>query len=206
MKKWLSIPLLCISLAASCQIISTQPSSALIEPIKAVHHIEMNTIVGEGGTCSATAVGKHTLLTAGHCIIGGTDRISIDDSEGTAAVTGIVYDDKDHALVTVDATFDSTLPIEERAPLPNEHVRIWGYPGNSDKPVYREGHYIGKKTPLFSEVTFDLWKLPIYPGDSGSALVTDDNKIITVASMGDKSADAATFDMNFTPQQLQSIK
>jgi len=55
------------------------------------------------GTCSGTAVGKHVVLTASHCLLGET-TLAVDGS--TVAVKEVINDGHDHSLVVVDRSFD----------------------------------------------------------------------------------------------------
>lgn len=55
------------------------------------------------GTCSGTAVGKHLLLTATHCLEG-EKHLAIDGKPVT--IKRVLNDGKDHSLVVVDRTFD----------------------------------------------------------------------------------------------------
>jgi hypothetical protein len=57
----------------------------------------------DGGTCSGTAVGKHLVLTATHCLEG-EQHLAIDGKPVT--VKKVINDGKDHSLVVVDLTFD----------------------------------------------------------------------------------------------------
>lgn len=57
----------------------------------------------DDGSCSATAVGKHVLLTAAHCLAE-TKALAVDGA--AVKVVRIVLDGRDHALVVVDRSFD----------------------------------------------------------------------------------------------------
>lgn len=203
MFKWFAVPLLCIGLSAQMSF-TVQPASALQSPAKASHHIHFENKTS-GDSCSATAVGKHTLLTAAHCIIG-TSKLTIDDPDNQVNITGVVYDEEDHALIGVDATFEDVLPIDERAPLQNEHVRLFGYPGHSMAQVPRDGHFDRKQVIDLEGTEADIFILPVYGGDSGSGVISDAGKIITVVSLGDQSAEMASFELAFTKAQLAAIK
>lgn len=204
MKNFLAVPLLCIGLMSQVLVNSVQPSSAMSSPSKAAHHIHFENKTS-GDSCSATAVGKHTLLTAAHCIIG-TSKIYIDKPDTQVDILSTVYDEQDHVLVGVDYTFDDVLPIDERAPEDKEHVRMFGYPGRSMDQVAREGHFARKQVIDLEGTEADIYVLPVYGGDSGSGIISDAGKIITVVSMGDQSADMAAFELKFTPTQLAAIR
>jgi len=169
-----------------------------------MHRIQMSSAADRAG-CTATAIGQHTLLTAAHCIIG-TDQITVDATD--ARVASALYDGNDHViLVLTGVQFDHYLGVDERSPKDKETVRLWGNPGHS-RNVYREGHFSGKDT--FSGADgqdHELWifVLPTYPGDSGSALITTDGKILTVVSLGNQSAECAVFPLAFSPDQLRRV-
>lgn len=169
---------------------------------KAAHQIAMESRTDNRG-CSSDAVGPHSLLTAAHCMVG-TDIVEVDGTDRHILVS--LYDGNDHMLLVVDgAPFSIYLSIEQRTPQPNEHVRVWGWPGDSESPVLREGTFKFTK-PLEKWGAVSIWQLPIYGGDSGSGLVSDDGNIIAVLSLGNQSAEACTFPLAFTPGQLQVIR
>jgi len=56
----------------------------------------------DDGTCSGTAVGRHVVLTATHCLVG-QSHLAIDGKQ--VAVKKIINDGHDHSLVVVDSTF-----------------------------------------------------------------------------------------------------
>ena len=194
MKKFLLyVALLCLTMSAAAQ--------TKVDLSKAAHHIEFNTLTDDD-TCSATAVGEHTLLTAAHCVQG-TSKITIDDKD--YSVKSLEYDEQDHALVRTDATFDVKLPIDERKPVANEPVKMWGWPGDSDIAVYREGYFV-KVEQVDLGVYGNMFVLPVFPGDSGAGIISADEKVIGVQSLGDKNARAISFTLAFTPEQLAAIQ
>lgn len=198
MKKLLTLALSTILLFGSA---IAQSNSAFDTAKGTAHHIEFRTVL-EGDSCSATAVGKHTLLTAAHCVMG-TGKLVVDGDETT--IKNIQYDEQDHALITIaDKDFDKFVAIDQRDPKEKEVVFMWGWPGKAENPVYRTGQL--KKIEKDEEGTLDIWVLPSYPGDSGSGLISSDGKVIAVLSLGDKSADAASLPMAFSDKQLSQIE
>lgn len=165
-----------------------------------VHQIEFDQLSNEDG-CSSSAVGLHTLLTDAHCVLG-TSIVKVDDI--SRHIIAATYDESDHALLQVDGdAFPAFLIIDQRLPVENEKVRILGWPGMADDPVYREGFY--KHSEYGSPMRY-RWQLPVFPGDSGSPIVADDGKLITTVSLGNSSAEAVSFVLAFTPEQLRNIR
>lgn len=185
-----------------------QAAAASVREGDAMHRIAMVT-VAEGAGCSATAVGPHTILTAGHCVIGGTAIVIVDGKP--AHIVGVQYDGNDHALFVLnqnDISFDTYVGIDEREPRNGERIRMWGNPGSS-RHVYREGYFQvksdfvgadGQKRDLY------IYILPVFPGDSGSGMISDDGKVIEVVSMGNENAQSQDFLLQFSPDQLAAIK
>jgi V8-like Glu-specific endopeptidase len=200
--RWILSALLALTMAVS------RPSAPQIpqDVVPAVHHISLVSAT-EGGTCTAEAVGKHTLLTAAHCVIG-TDRIVIDGQP--AAIKKTVYDGNDHVLIVViGVEFDSTLKLEERDLRPGERVVLYGFPGTSTVPVYRFGYLDTVESMTGAdgiERQLFVFKLPIFPGDSGSALISEDGKIVAIASMGNANAQTACLPLAFAPEQLREMR
>jgi V8-like Glu-specific endopeptidase len=186
----------------TAQIASVEPLSAFTpETRSAAHHIHFQSLSDEA-TCSADAVGPHTLLTAAHCIIG-TGKLMVDDAKHIANIERPIYDERDHVLLITDMTFTSYLHIDEKTPVAGEPVSFWGWPGHSKEPLLRQGVCVGPNED--DENAYDF-KMPGYPGDSGSGIVDAAGDIITVISLGDQSANLESFKLEFTPEQLASIK
>jgi hypothetical protein len=166
---------------------------------RAAHHIEYDNAL-EGDSCSATAVGPHTLLTAGHCLMAST-KIIIDGTP--TVVKNMVFDDADHMLVITDATFPAFLAIDQKALGEAGQVHMWGNPGHS-VDVYRIGAFL--KWEDDGDTKLAVFQLPVFAGDSGSGIINDAGLIIGVVSMGDKNAQTAVLPFAFTPEQLAEIK
>lgn len=162
----------------------------------ATHHIHMDNVL-EGAGCSATAVGPHTLLTAGHCLIPSRE-ITIDSD--TAKVVSVDFDSNDHLLIRVDQTFKAYLPISPRALAEDETVHMWGNPGRS-RDVYRIG-----KFERVEDGTLNLFLMPGGPGDSGSGIFDVNGKLVAVLSVGNQSGEVGGFAIDFTPEQIAAIR
>lgn len=168
---------------------------------KYAHHIELSS-VADDVLCSSTAVGPHTLLTAAHCIVG-TGKIRIDGED--AKIVQTLYDEQDHVLIVEDGvTFADTKQIEQSVPVAGEKVYIWGWPGEAQAPVYRQGVF--EKTEDDPDGMLFVWQLPVFNGDSGSGMISDNGKVIAVVSIGNKSAECGSFLLQFSPDQLKQIR
>lgn len=188
--------LLCLLLVTGCH--RQRKSTVNSDASRASHHIVMETdVTGEGTSCTATAVGPHALLTAAHCVIG-TSSILVDGLQ--ADVLQILYDEKDHALVLVTASFDHIAVIEERNPHPQEHVYFVGNPGKSTN-VRRDGFFL-KGEYEEDTVYICIFQIPTFPGDSGAGIVSNEGKVIGVVSVGNQSAETGAFPLAFTPEQI----
>lgn len=173
------------------------------QPISdAAHHISFGTIV-EQDLCSSVAVGSHTLLSAAHCVLG-TSKMVVDNKEET--ISNLIYDENDHVLIVFnDITFSVVLPIDEREPKMNEHVVMYGFPVISLKAILRQGTFLGEEK--FHDQDLYVWSFPTQNGDSGSGYISDEGKVIAVASIGnDERGVSGTFKLQFTPDQLKNIK
>lgn len=188
-------------LAASLAVFSQSSSTAyLYSSINSAHQIELASR-SEITTCSSVAVGKHTLLSAAHCMIG-TGTVSVDSND--RAILSAVYDDNDHVLIVVDGPeFPVVSQMDQRTPVKGEHVHIWGWPGNAKTPVYRDGVF---KSIEPGDDPLLVWQLPVFHGDSGSGVIDDHGKVINVVSLGNGSAEMKDWPLAFDPNQLQEIK
>lgn len=125
----------------------------------------------QNGWCSGTAVGRHTVLTATHCMAGG-ELVKINGKPVKA--TGREDDGNDHTLLVVDRKF-SRWSSMGRKPVRTQRVRVIGSPGGMED-VYREGYVARVRDD-------EVWLiLPGFGGDSGSALFDDGGRIIAVLS------------------------
>ncbi|GAA5075540.1 trypsin-like serine peptidase [Lysobacter panacisoli] len=121
--------------------------------------------------CSGTAVGKHTILTATHCLGGGA-LVKVNGEPVKAS--SHVDDGADHSLVVVDKTF-RTWARMGRKPVQTQRVRLIGTPGG-EADVYREGYVARVRGD-------EVWFVsPGFGGDSGSALFDDGGRIVAVLS------------------------
>lgn len=195
-KLWLAFLLCLVACVATRSILAYQP-----QPSPAAHHISM-TALNEETHCGSTAVGSHTLISAAHCVMG-TAQITIDNTD-KRNIQKMVYDEHDHVLITVDGEpFSTYLPIDQFTPKVGDHADVWGWPGESKKPIHRDAYFINEE-PWHNFPTWN-WELLAVPGDSGSGLIIN-GKIVAVASIADVNGETGTFPFAFTPTQLAEIK
>lgn len=184
-----------IAIFLSIAFFSASAPKTLEQQHAATHYVGIESVL-DSGHCSGTAVGPHAILTAGHCD-GGFDVIYIDNNKET--IKNKIYDDQDHVIYIVTATFADYIPITERDLLPKEPVHMWGNPGHN-KDVYREGSFY--KTSELDDAAIEIFELPIYAGDSGSGIFDKNGALIAVVSLGDESADCAAYPLSFSTAQL----
>lgn len=124
----------------------------------------------EGGSCSATAIRPHVILTATHCLHGG----AIAADGGPLTVKRRIDDGNDHTLLIVAQTFGANAQF---APMPKAGavVRVTGNPAEL-RALYAQGTVAG-------DYQGDaLLNLPIFFGDSGAAVLDDRGCIVGVIS------------------------
>lgn len=167
----------------------------------ATHKIVLYDIHNPGeevGHCSGTAVGPHSLLTAGHCNMD-SNQISLDASPNILHIRCEFPDGNDHILYLVDTTFVNYVEIEQRSLTVKEKIHLWGAPGLSSD-VFRIGYFSGINTEKQQ-----AFVLPIFRGDSGSAIFDEDGHVVAIVSQGNDSAGGFAFPLKFSAEQLRAI-
>lgn len=184
------------------------PNMIVQKAHNATHRISNSSMLGGGvGSCSATAIGPHALLTAAHCEVA-SDSLTVDDK--TAHVEGTIGDGLDHVIYLLsDVTFKDIAQLsDDTQQYPGDRVFVFGNPGQF-RDMYREGYVSGFESPNFTNSTSipnifqflapvapkEVVKAPAHKrpvvtfydlngffGDSGSALFNDEGKIVAVTS------------------------
>lgn len=161
---------------------------AVASPPENAHRATLKIDTGIG-TCSATMVGPHTLLTADHCV--SNDGLRKLDIGGQAVdVLSVVSDGKDHVLIRLDTTF-KTWVLVRRAPMrQGDGVHLFGNPGDL-LDVYRRGYFSGWDELELTEPDNPmkpwpqrgmLFDVPVGAGDSGSGVFDDRGLLVTALS------------------------
>lgn len=161
-------------------------------------------------SCGATAISKHALLTARHCL---------DDMRGLAidgSPTKVLLetdDDGDHSLIVVDGTFTHYISFTIINPHLGEPVYIFGNPGKF-RDLLRKGYVAGTIPPDknrdFSSTVYDFNG---FFGDSGSAIFNEKGQIVGVVSyiIGRSNENVqwkimASNPINFTLKQIETVE
>jgi hypothetical protein len=202
-----------LSLAAlACLTASAFASNPVVtEAHKTTHKIKMSNVFGGSvGSCSATAIGPHAILTATHCS-SPSAVITIDDKD--ADVMGTFGDGLDHTIILVrGVTFENFADVDSSRPVIADDVFVFGNPG-SFVDIYRKGVVAGFQKPeapdsalealLYSKpkpgnegVQITFYDFNGFFGDSGSAIFNDKGKIIGVTSFIDGEG-AQGFELKF---------
>lgn len=156
-------------------------------------HAATLTLGVPGGSCSGTAVGHYTILTAAHCFYGANGiavkPASITANDRACKVWGMVDDGNDHVLLTTDCEFTHRARIG-RKPHVGQQVFIWGSPLWLERQL-RVGRMTGygflpgggdENAVLAQE--FAYFDLASTYGDSGSAIFNMAGEIVGVLSIG----------------------
>lgn len=188
-----------LSLAALfCFSLSACASNPVVtQAHKTTHKIKMSEVMGGTvGSCSATAIGPHAILTAAHCS-SASAVITIDDHD--ADVMATMGDGLDHMIILErGVTFTYFADVDTARPVIADDVFVFGNPG-SFSDMYRKGVVAGFEKPEAPETALQalLYSKPKsgnegvqttyydfngFFGDSGSAIFNDTGKIVGVTS------------------------
>ena len=139
------------------------------------------------GHCTGTAVARHTLLVADHCVTDTTTTVTIDGKP--AAIQAQISDGEDHAFLVLDMSFPKWAQMRQ-APLElGEPVYMIGNPADL-REILRIGHYAGSDDATFlhpdtgKAVTTKglFFGYASAGGDSGAAIFDRQGRIVAVNS------------------------
>lgn len=163
---------------------------------QAMAKLTAKTLILGNSVCSGTAIGRHALLTAEHCLDKGA--LTIDGQP--AKILEVVKGGKDQVILRVDLTFRHAAPF---GPKPLQGQRIH-YIGNAGTPkLYRTGHV--------SAITEQTVILDVngFMGDSGAAVFNEAGQIVGLVSgilVIDIFKMTACWHLGFTPAQIAEAR
>lgn len=162
--------------------VETTATSAIQQRAKPATHVISTAGFTEESNCSATAIGRHALLTASHCEAP-SDIVSIDGVPGYK-IAEILRDANDHSiLLLAGATFDAFVPLGSRELKSGEQVFIWGNPSVSGAVYIKQLHKgTYRATHVFKARLVDVLDFQSFPGDSGSGVFSATGELLGVVS------------------------
>ena len=153
---------------------------------RTAHRIQQTTIDGPR-VCSATAIGRHAVLTASHCEAP-TDDILVDNRPAHIAERP-VRDGHDHTILLISGLeFKDIAEVQQNALEVGMEIHIFGNPADFPPNFYRAGRVSGIEAPpplamLFGAQPLILLDINAFFGDSGSGLFNADGKVVGVFSV-----------------------
>lgn len=169
--------------------------------------------------CTASALGAHALLTAGHCDVGETD-LRVDNELADRTIFARINDGEDHVIFLVggDAFRDTMAKFYSVAPVSNEpgdEVFLWGDGGGLFPPQYRQGRRMGTtvlpekelKGLLVPDPNLYMFDINIIGGDSGSAIYDrKTGKIVTLVTYSMADHFCGAYKLDFTQEQINAAE
>jgi Trypsin len=209
--------LLLITFSCSTRIKAKLPEAPISIQQKSTHLIRFVSVSESGdreddGVCTATAVGPHVVLTAEHCFDEKKDKVVLLDlSTKEHIVLASTKDGRDHVMIGISgAPFQNYVDLGEVTgkSVSWQHVYMYGCGEGNYPPRLLTGQQVpGFDSASEIDQADDVQKfiLPVVPGDSGSAIWSDDGKlvaIVTYGHSGSKEHAAVGFGLNFSPMQI----
>lgn len=155
-------------------LLAAAPAHAGLRRVEAnVHAFTLLVEFFDGGHCSATKIGRSEILIAAHCVEGDPQALIIKQSP--VEVVSIVRGPGDQARVTIRAQFKRWASIGDR-PTQGDPIFIFGNPGD-ERDLLRRGYIAGER------MGFLLADLPIWKGDSGSAVFNEHGQVVGIVVM-----------------------
>lgn len=162
--------------------------------------------MASGGTCTGVVVGRHTVLTAAHCVALGGALATVNDQPVESMI--LANDGHDHILVHVDRPLKGRIAHVTSLPEVGSEVYLWGNPGDL-RGVMRIGYVAGKAQKIKGEL-FDIIDVNCGPGDSGGAYFDAAGNVVAI-TYGTYGLRDGSFNIGivqpfaFQPHQLQHL-
>lgn len=160
------------TLALLLAFLLAMPASAGLSRVEArVHEFTLLVELLDGGHCSATKVGRNEILIAAHCIEADTPAVLINHTP--VDVLAVKIGPQDQARLTLRTEFARWAVIGER-PKQGDEVFVFGNPGDH-RDQLRRGYISGDRADGLITAMLPIWK-----GDSGSAVFNDRGQIVAI--------------------------
>ena len=171
----------------------------------------------EDGSCTATAIGPHALLTASHCNEFGEDKfIQLDYSSRYFHILAIATDNRDHDIYILDGpAFTHYVTVHAREARIGESVTSYGTGGNDFPPHAYYGKVVmdfngGDTSDVDIAERTHAFSFRAIPGDSGSAVYATDGSIVGLVTWGNGDAsegpEAVGMALNFPAKVYENIR
>ena len=160
-----------------------KPSVPVTRELRASHMIDMFADDQRAGTCSATAIGPHAILTAEHCVKRGeTTAVTLDLATEKHEILGAAFDGRDHVILVLGGSPFTAYekPVLATAFITGETVTIFGDGGREypPRPLYGKVTNCEDPSDIDSAAAEVCFSLPVIPGDSGSAVYNVHGEIV----------------------------
>lgn len=198
---------LCFLLSIVCFATAFNAPSPKERAHAAMVEIEFNKTADGDNACTATAISPHAILTAAHCEL----KEPVVTVKGRDyKVVNMLRDGHDHQiLILADSNFNAFIPLAPVQPVQGEHVFFYGNPlaagGLTDQ--YREGYMsgVGVVDALLPRLQGDIFVMLSIPGDSGSAIFSDNGDLVGIVT-GGTAVLTVSYPLAFTPEQIAASK
>lgn len=192
--KWLTVVFL--SLVTACAAVSTPEIRSQAQVVSLGNATEH--------WCSGVVVGKHTILTAEHCL-----HRPITHVKGVPSKVTIGEKDKeDHVLLHTDTRWPSVAKISLKHPDLTETVYVWGY-AEGGSIMFRRGYYAGEGIDP-EGVRFLFYDLEIIFGDSGSPIFNTKGEVVGTVNIIHQNNMVyrmmGSQPWKFTPDQWETVR
>jgi S1-C subfamily serine protease len=175
--------LLIAALSSACAVASAGPVSPLMPSF--IDSVRPLQIAGET-ICTATSINDRLdlWLTAAHCVTDGDELYAGETIDGFDAVVVAIDLQNDLAILQAAGTQVAALEVSSVKPSAGDHIRMYGFPVGNDGDLFQGyvsnayGYIRGYDYPV---MRFDMTSCG---GNSGSAVVNDAGKIISVLQFG----------------------
>jgi len=169
--------------------------------------------ISSEGTCSATAIGPHAILTASHCEMP-TDFVRVGDRE--AHVDKIIRDKQDHSIYLLGGiTFTEFVEVKQNEYEIGQEFHVWGAPSSFDH-IYRHGYVAGViPTSHSGRPAMLVLDFNGFLGDSGAGMLNNEGQLIgIVTGIDEKKAPTldsvfkmmGAYEMAFEPGDLHKAR